>query len=171
MEMQGRPFKIWGTQKTNPKSHACTELKSRPTKILDTFNMYNNGMRKFNYEYRIGMNNFCANHSHDHPRFPANNGQFRGTLQRLFKPHSPLKFYPSWMVNHEEDRSPTEAFGLMGFLNWTNIIVILSHPSPPAVGATHLSNTLSQMTESLLSCIVKQNCVIQCVRMYVYVFK
>lgn len=39
-----------------------------------------------------------------------------------------------------------------GFLNCTKIIVMLSHPSPPAVeGAKHLSRTLSHTAESLLS--------------------
>lgn len=34
-------------------------------------------------------------------------------------------------------------------------MVMLSHPSPPAVeGAKHLSSTLSTTTESLLSCII-----------------
>lgn len=41
----------------------------------------------------------------------------------------------------------------MGFLNCTKTMVMLSHPSPPAVdGAKHLSSTLSQTTESLFSC-------------------
>lgn len=42
----------------------------------------------------------------------------------------------------------------IGFLNCTMTMVMLSHPSPPAVdGAKHLSSTLSHTTESLLSCI------------------
>lgn len=51
-----------------------------------------------------------------------------------------------------EDWSSTDA---KGFLNCTKIMVMLSHPSPPAVdGAKHLSSTLSHTTESLLSCII-----------------
>lgn len=53
-----------------------------------------------------------------------------------------------------------------GFLNCTMIMVILSHPSPPAVdGAKHLSRTLSHTTESLLSCIdshVKTEFILNC---------
>ena len=42
----------------------------------------------------------------------------------------------------------------IGFLNCTMIMVMLSHPSPPAVdGAKHLSSTLSHTAEILLSCI------------------
>eukprot|EP00474_Spongospora_subterranea_P004674 CRZ05132.1 hypothetical protein [Spongospora subterranea] len=37
------------------------------------------------------------------------------------------------------------------FLICTKIMVMLSHPSPPAVGAKHLSRTLSHTAESLLS--------------------
>lgn len=54
----------------------------------------------------------------------------------------------------ERGLSPTEAAEVTGFLSWTKIIVMLSHPSPPDDGAKHLSNTLSQITESLLSYII-----------------
>ena len=55
----------------------------------------------------------------------------------------------------EEDCSPGEG-AMMGFLNCTKIMVMLSHPSPPTVdGAKHLSRTLSHTAESLLSsCII-----------------
>lgn len=44
--------------------------------------------------------------------------------------------------------------GQIGFLNWTNIIVMLSQPSPPIVdGARHRSRTLSHTADSLFSCI------------------
>lgn len=42
-----------------------------------------------------------------------------------------------------------EAPERIGFLSCTKIMVILSHPSPPAVGAKHRSRTLSHTTESL----------------------
>lgn len=44
---------------------------------------------------------------------------------------------------------------VIGFLNCTRIIVMLSHPSPPMVdGARHLSSTLSHTAERLSSCIL-----------------
>lgn len=50
------------------------------------------------------------------------------------------------------------AADLMGFLNCTKIIVMLSHPSPPAVdGAKHRLSTLSHTVESLLSCMTSSN--------------
>lgn len=41
---------------------------------------------------------------------------------------------------------------LKGFLNCTKTMVMLSHPSPPADGAKHLSITVSQIADSLFSC-------------------
>lgn len=58
----------------------------------------------------------------------------------------------AWL--HDEDCSP-DGVAVMGFLNCTKIMVMLSHPSPPAVdGAKHLSSTRSHTAESLLSCII-----------------
>lgn len=45
----------------------------------------------------------------------------------------------------------------LGFLNWMSIMVMLSQPSPPAIGAKHRSSTFSQTNESLLSCMYIQN--------------
>ena len=57
-----------------------------------------------------------------------------------------------------EDWSSTDALDSVCFLNCTKIMVMLSHPSPPAVdGAKHLSSTLSHTVESLLSCIIYNN--------------
>lgn len=62
----------------------------------------------------------------------------------------------AWLYDEDgdEDCSP-DAAAMMGFLNCTKIMVMLSHPSPPAVdGAKHLSSTFSHTVESLLSCII-----------------
>lgn len=42
-----------------------------------------------------------------------------------------------------------------GFLNCISIMVMLSQPSPPAIGAKHRSSTFSHTNESLLSCMRK----------------
>lgn len=52
--------------------------------------------------------------------------------------------------------SSAGAADLIGFLNCTKIIVMLSHPSPPAVdGAKHRLRTRSHIVESLFSCAMK----------------
>lgn len=52
--------------------------------------------------------------------------------------------------------SSAGAANLIGFLNCTKIMVMLSHPSPPAVdGAKHRLSTLSHIVESLFSCTIK----------------
>lgn len=45
-----------------------------------------------------------------------------------------------------------DGFENRGFLNCTKIIVMLSQPSCPDVGAKHLSSTFSHTAESFFSC-------------------
>lgn len=68
---------------------------------------------------------------------------------------------PESANSDSEDCSLEEAVCWIGCLNCTNIMVMLSHPSPAAVdGAKHLSSTLSHTAESLLSWIfqVQKQC-------------
>lgn len=58
----------------------------------------------------------------------------------------------SFSLEARSSSSTKEAPDWKGFLNCTKIMVMLSHPSPPAVeGAKHLSRTLSHTAESLFS--------------------
>lgn len=76
----------------------------------------------------------------------------RGICDYELDPHS-AGFVSAITPSPGEANGPSlgEALEGTGFLICTKIMVMLSHPSPPAVGAKHLSRTLSHTAESLLS--------------------